>query len=444
MPSRPANRRDFLKTAAGSAAAGLSAPYFFSGLAAAAQDAKATEKNDRPNLGAIGCGGQGSTIAGRARKYGEMVAVCDVDEQRAETAKHKLGGGKAEVYGDYRRVLDRQDIEVVTIGTPDHWHAKIAIEALQAGKDVYCEKPLTLTIDEGKLICRAVQQTGRVFQVGTQQRSHGLFAQAVALCRAGRLGKIEHLTVAVGGAPQGGPFPKVDPPPALNWDRWLGQAPAVPYLERRCHYEFRWWYEYSGGKLTDWGAHHVDVAHWVLGAADTGPVSFEGTAEFPVPYDLGYATVDDCYNTARKFRIETKFADGAALIITDRTPDFDNGVLIEGTGGRIFVNRGKLTGPPVDELKEKPLPEDAITKVYQGQQHGDHMRNFFECIKTREQPISDVFSHHRAMTTCHLANLCIRLGRPLKWDPHTEQIVGDKEANAWQKREQRQGYEIVV
>jgi predicted dehydrogenase len=352
------------------------------------------------------------------------------------------------LYEDYRKILDRDDIDVVTIGTPDHWHTKIAIEAMQAGKDIYCEKPLTLTIDEGVAICKVLRETKKVFQVGTQQRSHGDFARAVALCREGRLGKIQKVLVAIGGGDRGGPFKKEKAPAHLNWDKWLGQAPKVDYIKERCHYQFRWWYEYSGGKMTDWGAHHVDVAHWCLDAKDTGPISFTGSATHPATLKNGMPVEDDRYNTATAFRVAAKFQDGVELIITDHIKEENanhgNGVLVIGDKGRLFVDRGKLVGKPVDALKENPLPKDAIAKVLKGHPHGDHMRNFFDCVKSRQEPISDVVSHHRAMTTCHLANICIRLSREIKWDPQKEQIVGDEDARQWQRRDQRKGYEITA
>lgn len=438
------SRRKFLSSSAAAAAAAMTVPYFLTSRPVIADEAKAQEKNDRPHVGLIGCGGQGTYITDRAREFGDVVAVCDVDRNRVEATNQKLTAGSAEMFSDYRKLLDRKDIDIVTIGTPDHWHTKIAIDAMRAGKDVYCEKPLTLTIEEGKLICKVVKETGRVFQVGTQQRSEGPFAQAIAIVRAGRIGDVQRVTVMIGGGEKGGPFKKTDPPSHLDWDTWLGQTPKVDYIPERCHYQFRWWYEYSGGKMTDWGAHHVDIAHWAMGAHDTGPVEIAGEAVHPVELKNGYPVADDQYNTALSFTINCKFANGMELIIRDKTEDRDNGVLIEGTNGRIFVNRGALTGKAVDELKDNPLPEDAITKVYNGKQHGHHMRNFFECVKTREQPISDVFSHHRAMTTCHLANIAIRLGRPLKWDPVKEQMVGDEEANTWQRRDQRPGFEITA
>jgi predicted dehydrogenase len=434
------SRRGLLQQSLGAAGVAAAVPYFFSRVRSLADEPASA--GDRFHMGQIGCGGQGNGITKSARRFGDVLAVCDVDRQRAEQARAEQGDGKAEIYDDYRRLLDRKDIEVVTIATPDHWHTKIAIEAMQAGKDVYCEKPLTLTIDEGKKICQAVRSTGRVFQVGTQQRSHGPFAQAIAMVRDGRLGKLQRVTAIIGGGPEGGPFPKTSPPSHLNWDMWLGQAPLVDYIERRCHYEFRWWYEYSGGKLTDWGAHHVDIAHWAIGAEDTGPVSLYGSAHHPVPFRGGYPTVDDQYNTAVTFAIVCRFPGYVELIITDRTAERDNGVLLEGSEGRVFVSRGEIVGRPVEELKNRPLPDDAIAKVIKGHAHGDHMGNFFTCVKSRKEPISDVFSHHRAISTCHLANLVIRLQRPIRWDPEAEQILGDEEANSWQSRPQRAGYEI--
>ncbi len=443
------SRRKFLKTTASAAALGMTVPYFLTGARALGDDAKADAKNDRPILGCIGTGDRWNADGPAAMEFSDCVAVCDVDSEHADKGRDtvmKRQGREPTVFGDYRKVLDRKDIDVVTIVTPDHWHSKICIEALQAGKDVYCEKPLTLTIEEGKQICKVVKETGRVLQVGTQQRSEmGLmFLKAVAIVHDGRIGKVQRVQCAIGGAPTSGPLDKTSPPPNLDWDMWLGQAPKVEYIPRRCHYEFRWWYEYSGGKMTDWGAHHVDIAQWAIGMDHSGPTHVEGTAKHPVPFEKGYPTVDNQYNTATDFLVTCKFPGDVELVIRH---DTENGILIEGTKGRIFVNRGKLTGKPVEELAENPLPEDALKKLYKGHEPGGgnaHMRNFFECVKTRDLPVSDVYSHHRALTTCHLANICIRLGRPLTWDPETEQIVGDDDANAWQHREKRKGFEISV
>jgi predicted dehydrogenase len=477
MSRHNASRREFLQTSAAAAAA-ASVPYFGWTSPLIAQDAKTESKNDRPILGCIGTGDRWNAVGPQAMNFADCVAVCDVDANHAEKGKKKaleMNAKKGrertvDVHEDYRKVLDRKDIEVVTIVTCDHWHSKIAIEAMKAGKDVYCEKPLTLTIDEGKQILKVLKETGRVFQVGTQQRSEmnarvnenkdqkveQQFLVAVALCRLGRLGDIKSARCVIGPAPTSGEIPKAEVPTGLNWDMWLGQAPMTDYLqgekgnnktypEARTHYEFRWWYEYSGGKMTDWGAHHVDIAQWAVGMDNSGVVSISGEAEHPVPFKDGMPTVSNRYNCASKFNISGKFSNGVNLNILS---DGENGITIAGTKGTIFVSRSALRdveGTVVAEMmKDNPLPEDALTKLYKGKKPGNHMANFFESIKDRTQPISDVDTHHRAMTTCHLANIAIRLGRKLTWDPQTQQIVGDDEANKWQKREQRKGYEIVT
>ncbi len=465
----PVSRRQFLQSAGVAALTAVTMPYWFAPSSLAAPFRSA---NDRPVLGCIGTGSRWGAVGPNAMRFADCAALADADASHAGRAHERINSVNSrrgvertvDVHEDYRRVLDRDDIDVVTIVTPDHWHTKIAIEAMRAGKDVYCEKPLTLTIDEGKQIRKVLEETGRVFQVGTQQRSEmGLmFLKAVALVREGRIGDLKTVTVAIGGAPTSDSLPVADVPNGLNWDLWLGQAPKVDfrYLAgdngetkswSRCHYEFRWWYEYSGGKMTDWGAHHVDIASWALGVDDTGPVKIEPiTAEHPVELKDGVPLDDTRYNTATKFHVQATYANGAVLHIRDDATDlgFDNGIMLEGSAGRIFVNRGKLTGQAVDEMKDKPLKEDTIRELYKGKDPGDgsdgnaHMRNFFECAADRGQPVSDVHSHHRAMTTCHLANIAIRLNKTLTWNPETEQIEGDSQAALWQTREQRKGYEI--
>ncbi len=433
-------RRDFLRK---TAAAGAVTPYFAWNRGAFA----AEDKNDRHVIGCIGVGSMGTGDAHDIGRFGDIVAVCDVDANHSERAKHdgNIGKGKADAYKDYRKVLDRPEIDVVSIVTPDHWHTRIAIEALQAGKHVFCQKPLTLTVEENILIREACKKYDKqVFQVGTQQRSQtNLFLLAITMIREGRLGEIKRAVAAIGGAPTGGPFPIEDPPAHLDWDMWLGQAPKVPYRNRRCHYEFRWWYEYSGGKLTDWGAHHVDIAAWGMGqdGPGQGPVEIDGTdATHPVPFEKGYPTLDDQYNTATAFKINCKYANGMEMLIRH---DTDNGVLFEGTKGRLFVNRGRITGAPVEELKDNPIPREALVKAYKGKEpHGDHKRNFFECIRDGGSPVSDVFTHVQALNTCHLAGIAARLGRVIKWDPRAEKIVGDDEAAAFLSREPRKGYEL--
>ncbi len=334
--------------------------------------------NERPRIAAIGTGSrwcQKATgidgpygSAPEMRKYGDYVAVCDADENRRTLAAglvKEWTGIAADSTADYRSLLDRNDIDIVHISTPDHWHAKIAIEAMLADKDVYCEKPMTLTIDEGRKMVDVCRQTGRIVQIGTQQRSNPLFIRALAIIRDGRIGKLTKATCRVGGAPTSPSLPKAAVPKHLDWDLWQGPAAASDFRLlagntnetknwSRAHYEFRWWYEYSGGKLTDWGAHHVDIATWALGKTDTGPVSVNPiSVKHPVPLKDGYPTDDTQYNTATEFLIQTQFGDGTELEIRH---DGDNGILFEGSEGRIFVNRGRLTGTAVEELQSKPLP----------------------------------------------------------------------------------------
>ncbi len=439
-------RRNFLTVAGAATAAGALTPWYFSTARTMADETKSP--TERPRVGCIGNGGQGRGDANAIKRYGDIIANCDVDRTRAERFKQEIAEGKSEIYEDYRKLLERHDVEIVTISTPDHWHTRICIDALRAGKDVYCQKPLTLTIDEGKKLCHVVKETGRVVQVGTQQRSenNNQFLTAVAMVREGRLGKISRVTCAIGGSPKGGPFPKTAAPAELNWDLWLGQAPKVDYIKQRSHNDFRWWYEYSGGKLTDWGAHHVDIGQWAIGMEASGPTAIEVvSAVHPVELRDGYPTVDDHFNAATEFNVRCLFANGVELFIRDRADDlgFDNGVMFEGEAGRIFVNRGKLTGALVEALKEKPIAEEILINLRKGKRLDSHMGNFIECVRDRSTPVSDVDSHHRILTTCHLANIAMRLGRNLKWDPKTEQIVGDDAANAWQSREQRKGFEIA-
>ncbi|MCX7406476.1 MAG: twin-arginine translocation signal domain-containing protein [Planctomycetota bacterium] len=458
--SHRSNRRDFLKTTSTAALAGATLPYWFTAESNRALGFQSV--NSRPVLGCIGTGDRWHQVVGGALNHSDGVAVCDVDRLHMEQGRDKVKDIQAkkgkdatvEMYEDYRKLLDRKDIDVVTIVTCDHWHSKIAIEAMRAGKDVYCEKPLTLTINEGKQIRKVLQETKRVFQVGTQQRSEMglLFLKAVAMVKDGRIGKVQKVTCDIGGAPGASEIPEAGIPAELNWDMWLGQAPMVKYRSKgsggkyphaRTHYEFRWWYEYSGGKMTDWGAHHVDIASWALGIDESGPLSVEGVATHPCEFKDGHPLRDDCYNAATSFDVTVMCPGDVEMHIVSNSKD-GNGILFEGTEGRFHVSRGNIKGKPVEDLKEKPLSEDLLSKLYKGKKPGNHMGNFFECIADRSDPISDVYSHHRAMTTCHLANIAIRLGRKITWDSKTEQIVGDPAANQWLAREQRKGYEIDV
>ncbi|MEQ8208531.1 MAG: Gfo/Idh/MocA family oxidoreductase [Lacipirellulaceae bacterium] len=455
MTTPNAPRRDFLKTTLAGAAAAAT-PYAFTSMARA--DHHEEKKADKQLIGVIGCGGMAQGNINTVKDLVTVAAACDVDSGRAEKMSNQWGGGKARITEDYRWMLDNKDIKLIHIGTPDHWHTKPLIEAMKAGKDVYCEKPLTLTIDEGKLIRKVQKETGSIVQVGTQQRStFHLFVKAMAIVNEGRLGKIKRVQAAIGGAPASPAIPVAEPPSNLNWDRWLGPAPLVDYRSRprentrpnsNCHYEFRWWYQYSGGKLTDWGAHHVDIANWALklNGQTEGPESISGTAKHPVEFVNGVPLESDRYNTATAFNFTVKYPGGTEMIIRH---DTDNGVLIEGDKGRIFVSRGKLAGKPVEDLKENPLPEDALSKVYKGMpmeqnERRAHWLNFLHCVKQRKDPISDVHTHMDGLNLCHLAGIAARLGRELKWDAANEQIVGDELANSMLARPYREGYEIEM
>ncbi|QDT53724.1 Inositol 2-dehydrogenase [Caulifigura coniformis] len=430
------SRRRFLKASAGLAAAGVFVPYSFS----AAQPATRSP-NERFRIASIGMKYQGSVIADKAQAHGDIVAICDVDRDIAEKAKAQFGG-KAALFEQYQDMLQRPDIDVVTIGSPDHWHTAMVIDAVRAGKDVYCEKPLTLTVDEGKALCRAVQKSGRVVQVGSWQRSDHNFRLACELVRGGRIGTLQKVTVILGKNKTGGPFARVPVPSNLNWNLWQGQTPDVPYIAERSHYTFRWWYEYSGGQMTDWGAHHIDIAQWGIGMDNSGPVEIDGRCRLP--------QVADGYNVAVDYQVKYRYANGVEMEVLD---EGRNGVMFEGTAGRVFVNRGTVAGAPVDELKARPLDRGDFTlygadnldrPIRTGKLDAiiNHMGNFFDCVASRKRPLSDVVSQHRSATTCHLGNISMRLGRPLKWDPEAERFVGDDEANTWLAREQRKGFEI--
>ncbi|WP_437193202.1 Gfo/Idh/MocA family protein [Planctomicrobium sp. SH527] len=447
------SRRQFLQSVAALGTASILLPS--SGRAFGYQS-----PNDRPVFATIGMRNQGWAITSKSFQFADFAAIGDIDANILGTYVEKVEksqGKKPDGYADYRKILDRKDIDAVMIATPDHWHTKIAVEAMYAGKDVYCEKPLTLTIDEGKLIEKVVKETGKVFQVGTMQRTESdqRFLLAIAMIRHGRIGKVTKVTCGINGMEPSPVIPEAPVPEGLDWDVWLGPAPKVPYralpelrhgygggvpLYSNCHYSFRHWHEYSGGKLTDWGAHHVDIACWALGATDTGPSKISPVEyKLPVAYKDGNPLVHDQYNAATEFRIRVDMPNDVEMIITSGG---DNGLLFEGTEGRFFVNRGKIAGKPFEDLKEKPLPDGAIEEIYGGKVSKNHTANFIESMQSRKQPISDVWSHNRMLEICHLSNIAMRLGRDLNWDPVKREIVGDQQANSFLGRESRKGYEI--
>ena len=459
----PVSRRQFIRS---TTAAATMIPYWSTSSQPPSRD-----KNSRPRLAMIGCGGKGRDDSRLAAMHGDFVAVCDVDPARAQLyADNPILNGegspnerkrKLDVYTDHREMLERDDIDVVISATPDHWHAPICVDALRAGKHVYGEKPMTLTIGEVKTLRNVAAISDSTLQVGNQQRSCQWFREAIAIAQSGVLGDNLTATCYLGQGRTGGPFKPKPVPDGLNWDRWLGQTPLVPYMKQRCHHAFRWWYEYSGGKLTDWGAHHIDIAQWALGAIDTGPVEIEGSGVIDER--------ENCFNTAQTFRGTMKFANGSKLVFEDGG-EKTNGILIQGDKEKIFVNRGKLVGNIVNKITADPkwhakireaagalyagpygLPE---TKLENYNSFGDfdddlwenvkrsHMGNFFKCIESGESPISDARSVGNGTISCHLANIGLRLNRKLEWDPTTENFKADEEANQMISRTQRKGYEI--
>ncbi|MFM8379544.1 MAG: Gfo/Idh/MocA family protein [Planctomycetia bacterium] len=454
--AKPFGRRRFLATAAAaplSQALAHQLAFAADPAGRAAAATAGTSPADGPGIGAIGLRYQGSVIAAQAKAYGRIVAIADADRGCLDLSlidknvKGQTGMTPEEIYGgvaaadrhqDYRRLLDDKRIDVILIGTPDHWHTKMLIDAVKAGKDVYCEKPLTLTIDEGKQMRKAVADTGRVVQVGSWQRSDHRFRLAVELVRQGRIGKLEKVEVVLGKNKAGGPFAAQATPANLDWNQWQGQTPDVPYVPERTHYTFRWWQAYSGGQLTDWGAHHVDIARWAINAE---PVEIEGKATYP--------TTPGGYDVPLEYSVRYRFANGVEMTVDDSGR---NGILFTGSEGRLFVNRENVTGKPVEDLKDRPLPRESFA-LYDFDNRSrpersgkieaivNHMGNFFDCVAARRQPIADVESGHRSVSVCHLGNISCKLGRPLKWDPAAERFVGDAEADALLARPQRQGFE---
>lgn len=455
LSGKSPNRRRFLKQSAAAggaiAAAGL-VPYF-----ATAPVAKADDKNSQLGVGAIGTSiytnrytgdgdfpGRGSVIGHQAGQLGNMIAVADVNTKASAFFADRYDG-KCEQYQQYEDLLARDDIDLVTIGTPDHWHTKIAVDAMRAGKHVYCEKPLTLTIQEGQQLIKVAKETGKVFQVGTQQRSEygGVFLNAIAIAQSGILGDKLHCLMSVETGEKGGPFENAPAPDHIDWDKWLGQTPEVPYCPQRGDYDFRWWLEYSGGQVTDWGCHHGDIALMAMGMGQSGPTKIYGKGDYP--------DVENGFNVATTFDCHYEFEGGH----TARLYSGKNELIISGDRGKIRVNRRGLTGRPAEELglatsganADVTTPAwvaEAVDKLYHGKKPGSHMGNFFECIRDGGQPVSDVESSHRSASLCHLANIAMRLGHPLDFDPATETFPNDPEAQSMTFREQRSPYAIDV
>ena len=426
------SRRRFLKTATATAAAtGL--PLWF--IERELDEAHAAEEpksaNDKPGIALVGCGGQGRGDTGNARRFGNVVCVCDVDDSHASEAVKQFttkDGKKPDKLSDFRKVMERKDVSIIVNGTPDHWHTFVNLAACKAKKNIYTEKPLTLTIDEGKRLVKAVRDNKVVLQVGSQQRSDRNFRFACELVRNQRIGKLQHIIVGLPTGPRGGPFPVQPVPASLNWDFYVGQAPFMDYNGHNGHWDFRWWYRFSGGQMTDWGAHHDDIAQWGNGTELSGPTEIEGRSIVDM--------IPGGFTAAAEYEIQCKYANGVTMTITDgvRAP---NGIKFIGTDGWVFVTRGKIDASNKDLLEEK-LPADAI-RLYQSD---DHMGNFFECVRSRKEPICPVEVGHRSISVAHLGVIAVRTGLKLRWNPENEEFAGDTatEANRWLTRDMRKPY----
>jgi predicted dehydrogenase len=433
-------RREIMKAgAAGIALAGLPRWYADEALA---QDVKQPSKspNERPGILLVGCGGMGTGDATLASNFGRVVAVCDVDRQHVDQAAEKF---KAEAkFSDFRKAIAHKGVDVVITGTPDHWHTLVNIHALRSGKDVYSEKPLTLTIAEGQKLVEVAQQTGRILQTGSQQRSDARFRLACELVRNGVLGKIKHVQVILPHGMHGGPFATKPVPANLDWDFWQGQTPAVEYVPERCHFSFRYWYDYSGGTMTDWGAHHNDIALWGLGVK--GPVTIEGkvlrepvSGGFTAPseYEVNFTYA----NGVTQRTASTKLNGPTGAVDRSEKPDgLPHGVTFTGSDGWIFVTRGKIEASDPALLKRE-LSAGA-ERLYVS---NNHMGNFFDCVHSRKAPICEPEIGHRSVSVCHLGVIAIRTGRKLTWDPAKEQFTGDSaDANKHLAREMRKPWSL--
>jgi predicted dehydrogenase len=484
------SRRGFMRrSVAGLAAAGLPLWYakdvFGADQQIASEAGKLAQANGKLNMAVIGVGPgrrRSNALYGAAKKFQHVnfTGVCDVDARHLKHAEeqYKQGGYAVKGYKDFRQVNDAKDVDAVIIATPDHWHALMAIDAMKKGKDVYCEKPLTLTVAEALAVMKVQKATGKVLQTGSQQRTEmgGMFRLAAEVCRSGRLGKIKTIECRIGENPQSGPIPEAQIPEGLDWDMWLGPAPKTAYRYKaggpdgtsNCHYEFRWWYEYSGGKTTDWGAHHLDIAQWCLGMDGSGPVAVE-CLEAAAPYKGG-----DGYNCHESFRIKYTYANGAevyamdggrngckgkdvtGLVRADGKPPTrqgkgqkgggdpitsigggENGVMIHGENGTVFVSRGTILASDAKLLSE-PFKDDP--KLYPSRPT-DHMGNFLDCVKSRQAPITDAVVGGGSVIICHIGAIALRLNKKLKWDPK-EYKFDDEAANKMLGREMRAPWKL--
>jgi predicted dehydrogenase len=378
---------------------------------------------ERIRIGHIGVRNQGrNNLRAHLRN---TVAVCDVDSNVLGEARETVlkANGQCAAYDDYRRLLDDKNVDAVVITTPDHWHALIAITAAQAGKHVYCEKPLSLTIAEGRAMVRAARRHRVVMQTGSQQRSDDRFRLACELVRNGRLGRIETVRVGLPAVNFTGPaVPDSQPPANLDYDFWLGPAPQRPYNEKRVHYLFRFFWDYSGGQLTNFGAHHLDIVQWALGMDNAGPTSCEGTARFHK---------QNWYEVPEWFELTYTYP-GNIRVLCGQANGYRGGVLFQGTRGNLYVTRGRIESDPPELVKQPLANKDTRLPV-----SSNHHANWLDAIRNGRLPICDAEIGHRSATVCHLGAIAIRSGRRVQWDPTKEIVIGDEQQAAMVQRPYR-------
>ncbi len=421
------SRRTFLKGAAAGAAA-AAAPWALTGTRGA------TPANDRITVGCIGVGRMGTGDMRGLLGHGDVqvVAVCDVDAHRREDAKKRVEGHYARrdtsgaykgcmATGDFREVIARDDIDAVTVVTPDHWHALPAIAAAEAGKDIFIQKPLTLTIPEGRVLSDTCRRYGTVLQVGSQQRSDSRFRFACELVRNGRIGRLHTVKVGFGADPFADPAEPTDPPDWLDYEMWLGPARRVPYIEKRVQpargYGRPGWLrtdDYCCGMITGWGSHHMDIAHWGIGCERGGPEAIHGRAEY---------AKEGPWTVHGRFHIEYTYPGGIKLICADNREN-RQGVEFLGTKGSVYVRRGQIDAEPKSLLRSR-IGEDEV-RLYRSR---SHKGNWIDCIRSRGETVAPVEIGHRSASACILGYIAMRLGRPLAWDVAAERFTNDDDAN---------------
>lgn len=436
MTDQAINRRGFLKRTAALAGAAAGFPYIIPGKALG-QNAAA---NNRINVGCIGVGSQGT---GNMKGFLQspdlhIVAVCDVDRSHRDAARDIVNGAynnqDCATYNDFREMLGRDDLDAVSIAVPDHWHSIPAIAASNAGLDIYAEKPLALTIVEGRAMVDTMHRNGTVWQTGSWQRSQGHFRKACELVRNGRIGRVHTVKVGLPTGKPCDPQPVQPVPDGFDYDFWLGPAPWKPYTELRCHWNFRWILEYSGGQLTDWAAHHVDIANWGMGTEFTGPKYIEGEGTFPT-VGLWDASTDYMVKATYGKCASPVAPDGFTMLVSN---SFPMGARFEGSEGWVYVDRGNVLETEPASLKDEEFGDDDIRLVASN----NHAQNWVDCIRSRELTVAPIAPAHRAISVAHTGNIAMRLERGLEWCPEKEHFVGDPTADRMLARSMRGPWHI--